>query len=138
AAGRMDNLVSVHAAATEMVGLGADLDHVAVLAAFDHEEVGSESASGAGGPLLDDVLTRLGESLGASPSDLRRSRAASLCLSVDAGHAVHPNYPERHDPSHRPQAGGGPLLKLNARQRYASDAVGSAAFVEACQRAGVS
>ncbi|MBI9115259.1 M18 family aminopeptidase [Sanguibacter suaedae] len=134
AAGRMDDLVSVHA------GLVALLEHpepegaTTVLAAFDHEELGSESRSGASGPLLTDVLSRLSAG---TPEDLHRALAASWCLSSDVGHAVHPNYPERHDPANRPTAGGGPILKINANQRYATDAHGAAVWARACRAAGV-
>jgi aspartyl aminopeptidase len=144
AAGRMDNLSSVYAGLVALIaaaGAGAaagDAQHITVLAAFDHEELGSESRSGASGPLLDDVLTRIGAGLGATATDRLRAYAASWCLSADAGHAIHPNYPERHDPVNTPIAGGGPLLKINANQRYATDAFGAALWARACERAGVS
>ena len=137
AAGRMDNLSSVHAGLTALQTVGLDGDTVSVLAAFDHEELGSESRSGASGPLLADVLGRVQNGLGASEEQRARAFAASWCLSSDAGHSVHPNYPEKHDPVNRPVAGGGPLLKINANQRYATDAHGAALWRRACEQAGV-
>ncbi|ANJ26442.1 M18 family aminopeptidase [Agromyces aureus] len=139
AAGRQDNLTSVHAGLVALLAAGDDAasDHVSVLAAFDHEELGSESRSGASGPFLVDVLARIAGGLGADEHDRRRAFAASWLLSSDAGHAVHPNYPERHDPVNRPHLGDGPLLKLNANQKYATDAHGSALWARACEQAGV-
>lgn len=137
AAGRMDNLSSVFAGLRALMEVPADTKTISVLAAFDHEELGSETRSGASGPFLDDVLTRIGAGLGQTPSDRLRAYAASWCLSADAGHVVHPNYPERHDPANRPVAGSGPLLKINANQRYATDAHGAAVFAHAAAQAGV-
>lgn len=140
AAGRMDNLSSTHAGLAALVSIAdadAELDHVAVFAAFDHEEVGSATPSGAAGPFLEDVLARVSAGLGADATDHRRALAASWCLSADAGHAVHPNYPERHDPANQPVVNGGPLLKINANQRYATDGLGAAEWVRACEQAGV-
>ena len=138
AAGRMDNLSSTHAGLAALLATAdAELDHVAVFAAFDHEEVGSATPSGAAGPFLEDVLARVSADLGADATDHRRALAASWCLSADAGHAVHPNYPERHDPANQPVVNGGPLLKINANQRYATDGLGAAEWVRACEQAGV-
>lgn len=137
ASARMDNLTSVYAGLVALLAAPRDAGHVSVLAAFDHEELGSESRSGASGPALEDVLVRVAAGLGAGDVERRRAFAASWILSSDAGHAVHPNYPERHDPANQPVLGGGPLLKLNANQRYASDAVGSALWAEVCRQAGV-
>ncbi|MEG3616174.1 M18 family aminopeptidase [Isoptericola haloaureus] len=138
ASGRLDNLLSTHAALTALLGADPeDLTGVAVVAAFDHEEIGSESRSGAAGPFLADVLGRVSRALGAGGEDRLRALAASWCVSSDVGHAVHPNYPERHDPSNHPVAGGGPILKINANQRYTTDAHGAALWQSACAAAGV-
>jgi aspartyl aminopeptidase len=133
ASGRLDNLSSVHAGLAAVIVAEAT-DVITVFAAFDHEEVGSESRSGASGSFLEEVLTRI------SPDPIVRARAfaSSWLLSADAGHAVHPNYPDRHDPANRPIVNGGPLLKINANQRYATDAFGAAEWSRACARAGVS
>ncbi len=135
AAGRLDNLSSVHAGLTALLQLPDAPEHIVVFAAFDHEEVGSATPSGASGPFLENVLHRI--KADATTSDLLRAFAGSRLLSADAGHAVHPNYPSRHDPVNRPVVNGGPLLKINANQRYATDAVGAAEWVRACRAAGV-
>lgn len=136
ASSRLDNLSSVHASVTAMINSEPGAS-IAVIAAFDHEEVGSGSRSGAAGPILADVLDRIAASLGADVDERHRALAHSYCLSADAGHAVHPNYPGRHDPVNRPLLGGGPLLKINANLRYASDARGAAVWHAACRAAGV-
>lgn len=139
ASGRLDNLTSVHASLCAMIEHSAagQGEHIAVLAAFDHEEIGSASRSGASGPFLQDVLERIGHGLGASAEDRNRAYSESFCLSADAGHSVHPNYAGRHDPANRPLLGQGPLLKINANQRYATDAVGAALFAKLCKDVGV-
>ena len=136
ASARLDNLASVHASVTALLAAGQS-DEIAVLAAFDHEELGSASRSGASGPLLADVLSRTGAALGAGPDEQHRAWSRSFCVSADAGHAVHPNYPERHDPVNRPLLNAGPLLKINANQRYATEARGTARWRDVCRRAGV-
>lgn len=137
ASGRLDNLSSVHAAVTALIAT-TDSDLITVVAGFDHEEIGSESRSGAAGPVLADLLSRLSAALGATPDEHHRALADSVCLSADTGHAVHPNYAHRHDPANRPLLNAGPLLKINANQRYATDAVGAALWRRACRAAGVS
>jgi aspartyl aminopeptidase len=139
ASGRLDNQLSCWAATAALVDAGhADqAGHVSVIALFDHEEVGSESSVGAAGPLLGHVLERICAGRGGSRSDFLRACAGSTCISSDNAHAVHPNYPERHEPGHRPLVNGGPALKVNASQRYATNAVTATLLQRACERAGV-
>lgn len=140
ASGRLDNLSSTHAGLVALIAHASSVpagSPIAVLAAFDHEEIGSNSRSGACGPILEDVLVRVSDALGASAGQRRQAVAASFCVSADAGHAVHPNYAERHDPANHPVLNGGPLLKINANQRYATDAHGAAAWARLCGEAGV-
>ncbi|MGW0912983.1 M18 family aminopeptidase [Streptomyces sp. NPDC002784] len=135
---RMDNLLSVHAAVAALTAVsGPDLPYIPVLAAFDHEENGSQSDTGADGPLLGGVLERSVFARGGSYEDKARAFAGTVCLSSDTGHAVHPNYAERHDPTHHPRINGGPILKVNVNNRYATDGSGRAVFAAACERAGV-
>ncbi|MFD5516712.1 M18 family aminopeptidase [Streptomyces sp. NPDC127066] len=137
---RMDNLLSVHAATAALAAVaaaGSGLSYIPVLAAFDHEENGSQSDTGADGPLLGGVLERSVFARGGSYEDRARAFAGTVCLSCDTGHAVHPNYAERHDPTHHPRAGGGPILKVNVNNRYATDGSGRSVFAAACEKAGV-
>ncbi|MEV7607532.1 M18 family aminopeptidase [Paenarthrobacter sp. NPDC089322] len=140
ASGRLDNLSSTHAGLVALIAHAETVPAdgpIAVLAAFDHEEIGSNSRSGACGPILEDILTRISDGLGASVSQRRQALSASFCVSADAGHAVHPNYAERHDPANRPLLNGGPLLKINANQRYATDATGAAFWARLCKESDI-
>ncbi|MDN3023614.1 M18 family aminopeptidase [Streptomyces sp. S.PB5] len=136
---RMDNLLSVHAGIAALAAVSAtpDLPYIPVLAAFDHEENGSQSDTGADGPLLGSVLERSVFARGGSYEDRARAFAGTVCLSSDTGHAVHPNYAERHDPTHHPRVNGGPILKVNVNNRYATDGSGRAVWAAACEKAGV-
>lgn len=136
---RMDNLLSVHAGTAALIAAveSEDLTYIPVLAAFDHEENGSQSDTGADGPLLGTVLERSVFARGGAYEERARAFAGTVCLSSDTGHAVHPNYAERHDPTHHPRANGGPILKVNVNMRYATDGAGRAVFADACERADV-
>ncbi|MEV6209256.1 M18 family aminopeptidase [Kitasatospora sp. NPDC051914] len=137
---RLDNLLSVHAATAALAAVAtgdAALPYIPVLAAFDHEETGSESDTGAQSPLLGNVLERSVLARGGTAEDRARALAGTVCLSSDMGHAVHPNYSERHEPGHHPMPNGGPILKVNVNNRYATDGVGRAVFAAACEKAGV-
>lgn len=136
AAARLDNLSSVHAGLVALL-YAEEGEDIMVLAGFDHEEVGSASRSGAGGSFMEEVLRRIALSIGVTGDDWHRLLARSSVISADAGHAAHPNYLGAHDPDHRPVVNAGPLLKINANQRYTSDAVSGALWRRACAAAGV-
>ncbi len=136
ASARLDNLSSVHAGVVALAG-GRPQGQVNVLACFDHEEIGSSSRTGASGPLLESVLRRIATGLGWKGEDYERALAASFVISADAGHSVHPNYPQLHDPDHRPNLNAGPLLKVNANQRYTTEGPSAALWMRVCRAAGV-
>lgn len=108
-----------------------------MLALFDHEEVGSTSERGAQSDLLGTVLERIVLAAGGGREDYHRMIAASVCASGDMAHATHPNHVDRHEPLHRIELGGGPVLKVNQNLRYATDGRGAAVFARACEAAGV-
>jgi len=112
-------------------------DAVPLIVLNDHEEVGSESATGASGPLLGRIIERSVLGRGGGPDEVARALAASMCCSADMAHGLHPNHPERHDPEHRVLVGGGPVIKTNVNQRYATSDRTAAEFRLACERAGV-
>lgn len=129
ASGRLDNLMSVHASLVAFEQLLPDvpnLDTVPLLIANDHEEVGSASPTGAAGPMLEEILDRISIARGLDADARHRVLGESICVSADGAHAVHPNYPGEHDPGHHPKLNVGPVVKINANQRYATDAVGQA------------
>lgn len=135
ASGRIDNQVSCWASITALVERAAiEGGPTAVVALFDHEEVGSESTVGASGPWLEWILERLHDG---SRHSLHDALSRSACLSVDCAHGVHPNYPDRHDPVNRPRLGRGPVLKINANQRYATSPETAALFARCCASADV-
>jgi aspartyl aminopeptidase len=135
ASARIDNQFSCWAATTSLTMV--DTDSACMIALFDHEEVGSASTTGAAGPLLERVLTRLSGLHRLDAEENAVMLARSTCLSADMAHAVHPNYADRHEPGHRPVPNGGPVLKVNTNQRYATSARSAALFQAACDRVGV-
>ncbi|ATJ82077.1 M18 family aminopeptidase [Halomonas beimenensis] len=136
ASARLDNLLSC------FIGLEALLEsdgtQGALLVANDHEEVGSASACGAQGPFLGDVLRRVNAQLGeGSEEDYIRLIQASRMISCDNAHALHPNFRDKHDAAHGPALNGGPVIKVNANQRYATNSATAALFRELCREADV-
>lgn len=136
AAWRMDNLSSAFCSLEAMLAATPG-DDIMVMAAFDHEEVGSSTRTGAAGPILEDLLRRVAASLGKDEEGYRQMIAVSSCISADAGHSVNPNYVGKHDPGNKLVLNGGPVLKINGNQRYATDANGGALWFRCCEAAGV-
>jgi aspartyl aminopeptidase len=140
AGGRLDNLATSYAGTRALIAASGrrpaqPLTRLLVL--FDHEEVGSVSERGAYSALLPAVLERMVLAAGGSRDDYHRALAGTVIASGDMAHATHPNYAERHEPQHQITVGGGPVLKINNNLRYATGAPGAAAFVLACEQAGV-
>lgn len=133
--GRLDNLASCHSALHALTESTKKDTATRVIAFYDHEEVGSETAQGAGSPFLKDVLERI--TLKNEREGFLRALAKSFFISADMAHAVHPNYSDRHDSQHMPILNGGPVIKSNANQRYATDGVSSAWFEKLCGKAKV-
>lgn len=125
ASARIDNLLSCHAAVVALIESGPSAGAVPMLCLFDHEEVGSETSSGAAGSMLSVVIERIAHAAGLSRGDLLMSLARSVCVSADGAHATHPNWIERHEPDHLIAIDGGPVLKHNVNGRYATDARGA-------------
>ncbi len=146
ASARLDNLASAHAATAAMVSVAAVdgsgsgdplLPPIPAVAMFDHEEVGSMTSSGAQSTFLTGWTERIVAGRGGSREDYLRSMAGTFIASADMTHATHPNYAERHDALHQVRMNGGPVVKVNAQARYATDPPGKAAFVLACEQAQV-
>jgi aspartyl aminopeptidase len=133
--GRLDNLASCHSAVHALTESNKKDTATRVIAFYDHEEVGSETAQGAGSTFLKDVLERV--TLKGEREGFLRALAKSFFISADMAHAVHPNYSDRHDSQHMPMINGGPVIKSNANQRYATDGVSSAWFETLCGKAKV-
>lgn len=136
ASARLDNLLSCFVACKALIK--SKRSFPSVLVCNDHEEVGSVSASGAQGPFLKSVLKRMASMESAEPDNLQRISSNSVLLSIDNAHGVHPNYQEVHDDKHRPILNGGPVIKLNANQRYASNSDSVALFKSICNKVKVS
>lgn len=133
---QLDNLASCHAALSALLATESPSGSCLV-ALFDHEEVGSESAAGAGGSFVADVVARLAAAAGLDAEDQRRMLARSFFISADMAHAWNPNFPAAYEPCHRALVNGGPVIKSNANQRYATSADSAARFMGFCAKAGV-
>ncbi|MBM3316803.1 MAG: M18 family aminopeptidase [Candidatus Eisenbacteria bacterium] len=136
AAPRIDNLAGCHAALEALLRAPATARATTVIALFDGEEIGSQVPSGADSFFLDAALERLSLAAGPGREAWHRARAASWMVSVDGAHALHPNYAEMHDPHHLPALNGGPVIKVNAKQRYATSLLTRGRFEECAARAG--
>ena len=136
ASARLDNQISCWAAMEALVA-NSSSTHPSVVALFDHEEVGSASATGAASPLLEHVLERLCLANGCSRHDFLTVLSKSHCVSADNAHAVHPNYSDKHDINHAPLLNCGVVIKTNVNQRYASSPDSLVPFIRACQQAKV-
>ncbi|KAG2448747.1 hypothetical protein HYH02_006101 [Chlamydomonas schloesseri] len=142
--GRLDNLAMSYVALQSLIDACPDAASLAAesgvraIALFDHEEVGSESAQGAGGPVMRDTITRVARALaGGEEGAVERTLRNSFLVSADMAHALHPNYSDKHDPDHQPRMHGGLVLKHNNNQRYATNAVSAALFREVARRHGL-
>ena len=135
ASGRLDNQVSCWAVVSALAASRSTATCVVVL--NDHEEVGSDSATGASGPMLSMVIDLLFDRLGLSSRERFEALQGSFCLSADNAHALHPNYQERHEPRHAPVVNMGPALKVNGNMRYATTARGAAHITSVAARAEV-
>ncbi len=127
ASARLDNLLSCYAGLQAL--LSSATETTAVLVCNDHEEVGSNSMAGAQGPMLESVLLRM---LG-SAENYARAIDQSMLISADNAHAIHPNYADMHDENHGPVINRGPVIKINANQRYATNSETAALFRRLCQ-----
>ncbi|MBU1689572.1 MAG: M18 family aminopeptidase [Gammaproteobacteria bacterium] len=133
---QLDNLASSYAALAALI-MTEQPTATCVAAFFDHEEVGSESATGAGGSFVNDVLTRIGFQAELDEEDRRRAMARSFFISADMAHAYNPNFPNAYEPGHKVMVNGGPVIKTNVNQRYTTNAETSARFMGLCEKAGV-
>ncbi|MBI2809615.1 MAG: M18 family aminopeptidase [Candidatus Melainabacteria bacterium] len=131
---RIDNLTGVHASLSAMAYAEKPNQEMVQMSLFwDNEEVGSRSKEGAASPFLTDILQRIGYSLKMTPEETMLVKNHSLCVSIDMAHGLNPNYSKKYEPQHTPLLGKGIVLKYNADQKYASNALSAAVIVHACQ-----
>lgn len=134
--GRLDNL-SMCFAGLEALLASQPTDTTQVLAIFDNEETGSQTKQGAGSPFLSYMLKRIALAQGGTEEAYYQAVERAFMISADNAHAWHPNYSEKYDPTNHPMLGGGPVIKFNAAQKYASDAYSASVFAGLCKKAGV-
>ena len=133
---QLDNLASCHAALQALIAAKSP-DATSICAFFDHEEVGSESATGAGGSFMSDTIQRICAFYKANEEERLRSLANSFFISADMAHAYHPNHPTAYEPEHHATINQGPVIKTNANQRYSTNADTAARFIQLCKQAKV-
>ncbi len=133
---RIDNLAMIHTSIDALLNSEMPIA-TNVVACFDNEETGSHTKQGAASPFLKDVMRRITFGQEKYPEAFMRAKVNSFGISADMAHAVHPNFPEKHDPVNRPQINQGPVIKINANQKYTTDAESSAIFKMLCLKAGV-
>ena len=134
--GRLDDLSMCYAGLEALIDSDTT-DTTQVLALFDNEETGSQTKQGAGSPFLSFMLKRIALAQSNTEEAYYQAVERAFMISADNAHAWHPNYPEKYDPTNHPMLGGGPVIKFNAAQKYASDAVSAAVFAGLCEKAGV-
>ena len=134
--GRLDDL-SMCFAGLEALLASEPTETTQVLAIFDNEETGSQTKQGAGSPFLSYMLKRIALAQSGTEEAYYQAVERAFMVSADNAHAWHPNYSEKYDPTNHPMLGGGPVIKFNAAQKYASDAVSAAIFAGICEKAGV-
>lgn len=136
--GRLDDLSMVHAGLQALLQTGDVVPETTqMLAIFDNEETGSQTKQGAGSPFLASILQRIVLAQGDSLEGFYRAVEKAFMVSADNAHGWHPNYSDKYDPTNHPVLGGGPVIKFNAAQKYASDAASAAVFASICKEAGV-
>ena len=136
--GRLDDLSMCYAGLEALLNAtSAQPLATQVLAIFDNEETGSQTKQGAGSPFLSSMLKRIALAQSGTEEAYYQAVERAFMISADNAHAWHPNYPEKYDPTNHPMLGGGPVIKFNAAQKYASDAVSAAVFAGICKEAGV-
>lgn len=136
--GRLDDLSMCWAGVEAMLAASSEVpDTTRVLALFDNEETGSQTKQGAGSPFLSYMLKRVALAQGGTEEAYYQAVERAFMISADNAHAWHPNYGEKYDPTNHPMLGGGPVIKFNAAQKYASDAASAAIFAGICEKVGV-
>ena len=135
--GRLDDLSMCWAGVEAMIGTVSESDTTRVLAIFDNEETGSQTKQGAGSPFLSYMLKRIALAQSGTEEAFYQAVERAFMVSADNAHAWHPNYSEKYDPTNHPMLGGGPVIKFNAAQKYASDAVSAGIFANICEAAEV-
>jgi aspartyl aminopeptidase len=133
---RIDNLSSVYSSLTALTET-ENKNGICIAACLDNEEIGNQSAQGSAGDFLENTLKRIAYALGFNEENYAQALAKSFLLSLDVAHAVHPNHPEKHDPSNRTALGGGVAIKYNANLSYVTDGKSSAVIKALFDKANV-